>query len=423
MIQPDESNPISKSLQGNQPILSDQSLSPDFWRYLADSMSQREADGLSRFRNVSNSDISTAVERNGYRLIQFGSNDYLGLSVSSELEARVASQERSQPMLAQNETRAHRFGSGASPLVTGYSSHHEALADAIATFEGAEDALVFSSGYAANVGVVSALASPQDVIFSDQLNHASLIDGCRLSKAKTHVYPHGDIAELRCLVQKHRHQGRFAFVITDSIFSMDGDLAPLMELNQLCTEYDMLVIVDEAHGTGVYGHTGRGLCEHLYIDSPRFVRIGTLSKAVGCIGGFVSGDALLIQWLANHCRSWIYSTAMPIPTVVRCRHAIEMVQAMHSQRSALQAMSIKLRGRLRDLGHIVGAGDSPIVPVYFPSVVDVVKASNHLLQSGLYVPAIRPPTVPEGKCMLRISLCALHTNEQLDQLVDALADV
>jgi len=314
-----------------------------------------------------------------------------------------------------------KFGSGASPLVTGHTSAHARLVQSISEFENTENAIVFSSGYAANLGTVAALAAKEDVIFSDSLNHASLIDGCRLSRAQVIVYPHSDFVALVDLVKRNRHRGRFAFVATDSVFSMDGDLAPLTEINSLCNEYDMQCILDEAHATGVYGHNGRGLTEHTEVSTERIISIGTLSKAVGCSGGFVAGSKLLIDWLTNHARSWIYSTASTVPNAAGANKALSLVQHMNLERVELSKTAILLRARLTSLGYEVGQGDSPIIPVYLNDTANVLQFSQKLLDAGLYVPAIRPPTVPENKSLLRISLSVKHTDEEIERLAQAFA--
>ena len=372
-------------------------------------MSERRSHGLARQVVVSRALGPTTIERHGREVINFGSNDYLGLAWHSDL-VRAGFQNTALPS---------KFGSGASPLVTGHTQIHADLVSAISAFEGTETAIVFSSGYAANLGTVAAIASKDDVIFSDSLNHASLIDGCRLSRAKVVVYPHCDMASLRQLVQAHRQCGKFAFVVTDSVFSMDGDLAPLCEIEKLCQEFDMQCIMDEAHATGVYGNVGRGLAEHLEVPLERLIRIGTLSKAVGCIGGFVSGNPLLIDWLTNHARSWIYSTATPIPNAAAAIRALSLVQSMDQQRRELRQKSTTIRSKLGELGLRVGHGDSPIIPVYFREAIEVVEKSRRLLELGIYVPAIRPPTVPRGNSLLRISLSTSHSEHELNRLTSA----
>ena len=407
MMQPAKSNPIPQSTRQERHILSDKSSHSAFWCHLDESLAKRRGLGLSRECVVSQPVGPTTLTRNGVNAIHFGSNDYL--AVAWHPEVRRAAVEATLSLA--------KFGSGASPLVTGHTTVHADLVHAICDFEQTQSAIVFSSGYAANVGTVAALVGKQDVIFSDSLNHASLIDGCRLSRAEVIVYPHCDFVALAKLVKLNRHRGRFAFVATDSVFSMDGDLAPLREIDSLCHEYDMQCILDEAHATGVYGHHGRGLMEHIDLSSERMVSIGTLSKAVGCSGGFVAGPKLLIDWLTNHARSWIYSTASTIPNAAAATKAISLVQAMHLERVELAKKSISLRASLTALGFEVGQGDSPIIPVYVNDATKVLQFSQKLMDAGIYVPAIRPPTVPENKSLLRISLSTKHTHDEMERLV------
>lgn len=413
MIQPAESNPIPPSADQERHILTDKSSQRAFWPHLEDTLANRSAIGLSRRCHVSEQIGPTTISRNGMVAINFGANDYLGLSWHPEvwLAAVDAAHLR------------QKFGSGASPLVTGQTPDHQHLMQCISEFEGTENAIIFSSGYAANVGTVASLATKEDVIFSDRLNHASLIDGCRLSGAQTIVYPHCDVEALHDLVSANRHRGRFAFVATDSVFSMDGDLAPLIQIDMLCREFDMQCLLDEAHATGVYGDTGRGLTEHLNVCTERIVSVGTLSKAIGCVGGFVAGRRVLIEWLMNHARSWVYSTASTIPNVAAACKSISLVRGMQSERSALATQAIELRSKLRGLGFEVGGGDSPIVPIYMNDTRSVMQISQRLLEAGVFVPAIRPPTVPENRSLLRISLSIKHTSDELDRLVSVLARV
>ena len=200
---------------------------------------------------------------------------------------------------------------------------------------------------------------------------------------------------------------------------MDGDLAPLSEIAGLCEEFDMQCVVDEAHATGVYGRFGRGLTEHLNVSSERMIRIGTLSKAVGCVGGFVAGNPLLIDWLTNHARSWIYSTAMTFPNTLAAIRALSLVHDMQDERKLLEQKATSIRLKLNKLGFRVGSGTSPIIPVYFHDAVEVIEKCQRLLEQGIYVPAIRPPTVPAGTSLLRISLSAVHSEQELTQLVSA----
>lgn len=393
--------------------MTDKSSHSAFWSHLEAALEIRHAKSLNRKCSITEPLGPTTISRNGTNAVNFGANDYLGLCWHPEV--RQAAFEASQLL--------QKFGSGASPLVTGQTPQHAKLRQSIAEFKNCQDAIVFSSGYAANVGTVAALASKEDIIFSDSLNHASLIDGCRLSRAQIMIYPHCDKEALRQLVQQNRHRGRFAFIATDSVFSMDGDLAPLAEIAELCDEFDLHCILDEAHATGVYGANGQGLAEHLNLSSNRIVSIGTLSKALGCVGGFVAGPSVLIEWLTNFARSWVYSTASTIPNAAAACKAIALAQAMTTERILLAEQAEKLRDRLSQLNYRVGCGDSPIIPVYINDPTQVLLMSERLLQMGVYVPAIRPPTVPENGSLLRISLSVSHLDAEVDTLVKAFESV
>lgn len=411
MNYPAKSNPISQSADQEQHILTDNSSHPAFWTHLAQAMEVRRALGLSRNCTVSQPLGPTTISRNGVVAINFGANDYLGLSWHPEVRRAALESAR----------RTRKYGSGASPLVTGQTSEHFDLVESIASFKETESAIVFSSGYAANVGTVAALATIEDIIFSDSLNHASLIDGCRLSRAQVVIYPHCNYFALRELVRLNRHRGRFAFVATDSVFSMDGDLAPLVEIDSLCREFDLICLLDEAHATGVYGTNGRGLAEHVGVSNDRIVSVGTLSKSLGCVGGFVAGPNVLIDWLTNHARSWIYSTASTVPDAAAACRAVSLVREMQNERIELARLATEVRSRLVGFGLEVGKGDSPIVPIYINDARQVMQFSEQLLKAGVYVPAIRPPTVPENRSLLRISLSIAHSADEIDRLLQVTA--
>jgi 8-amino-7-oxononanoate synthase len=411
--------------------------SNDFWAHLDTLQHERQQSGLARQRRVWHP-ISPRLMADdvGREFVNFGSNDYLSMSWHPEV-AQAMRDGSTTGIDSKFETNAYRCGSGASPLVTGYSNDHQALARSIADFEQTEDALLFASGFAANVGTVSALASQGDVVFSDQLNHASLIDGCRLSRAKVIVFPHNDMQALEELVQRHRSDGHRAFVVTDSLFSMDGDVARLAEILQLCEAMNMMGIVDEAHATGVYGNRGTGLIEALGLESDRWIRTGTLSKAIGCMGGFVAGPRRLTDWLCNAARTYVYSTAAPAPLLRAAKKSISLISRMNNERTQLRERSRELRNRLRNLGFRVGGDESPIVAIYVTGSSDrpnegastnhasrvVMEWSSQLQEHGLFVPGIRPPTVPESGCLLRVSLNTSHTEGDLDRLVRTLANV
>jgi 8-amino-7-oxononanoate synthase len=364
--------------------------------------------GLRRRLAVRRGSQAPRVSLDGRLLVNFGSNDYLGLASDPRLAAA-----------AQDVAQTDGWGSGASPLVSGYADVHQRLEEQLAQFEGTEAALVFGSGFAANAGCLAAMVGAGDVVYSDRKNHASLLDGCRLSRADVRVYPHGDWQALERLLD---HSGRYRrrLIATDSLFSMDGDLAPLAELVDLAERYDAMLMIDEAHATGVFGHHGRGVAEHLGVDGRIPIRIGTLSKALGSIGGFVAGSRTLIEWLVNRARPYVFSTASPAPMAAASLAALEIVRTEPHRREGLLSQADWLRARLAEQGWNTGQSVSQIIPVLVGEPERAVTLSAALRDRGYFVPAIRPPTVPDGESCLRISLSSAHTREMLAGLLEAI---
>jgi 8-amino-7-oxononanoate synthase len=364
--------------------------------------------GLYRVRRKVQSAQGPRILWRNREFINFSSNDYLNLAGDPRLARAAAS-----------AARRYGVGAGASPLVSGYLPPVRHLERALAAWEGTEAALVFSSGFAANVGVVSALASPKDVVFSDALNHSSLIDGCRLSSAQVQVYRHVDLEHLEDLLIRHGPEARRRIVVTDSVFSMDGDWAPLREILALSQKHDALLLVDEAHATGVLGEHGRGLTEFLLgpecIAHGRLIKVGTLSKALGSQGGFVCGNRTLIEGLVNRCRPYIYSTGLAPPCAAAARRALRVVQEEPHRRRHLLAIAAVFRARLQNLGFAIPSW-SQIVPVIVGDASAAMELSARLAEAGFLVPAIRPPSVPEGTSRLRISLTAGHTDDDVERL-------
>ncbi len=343
----------------------------------------------------------------GRSVLIFGSNDYLGLA----REPRVVDAARKA---------AAEWGSGAtgSRLTTGCFGLHADLEQEIAALKGTEDALLFGSGYLAAVGTIPALAGKGDLILSDALNHACLIDGCRLSRAEVRVYRHGDAAHARELLADGASFRR-RLLVTDGVFSMDGDLAPLEALQEFCEETDTWLMVDDAHGTGVLGATGAGTAEHLGLSGQVPIQMGTLSKALGAEGGFIAGSRVLIDYLRNRARSFIFSTA-PVPaTVAAARAALRFVREEPERHTRLREISQRMRQSLRELGFQVPSGDTPIVPVIVGEASRALRLAEGLEERGVWVPAIRPPTVPEGTARLRVSLNASHTDADLERALAA----
>lgn len=345
-------------------------------------------------------------------LINFGSNDYLGLSCHPEIIGIV-----------QSFVAEYGWGSGASPLVTGRSEAHYLLEETIARFEDAEASLIFSTGYAANVAAIVTLVGKGDGIFSDQLNHASLIDGCRLSGAEICRYQHVSLQDLSEKLAQNRSRFVRAIIVTDSLFSMDGDLAPIQEICDLAERYDCLVVADEAHATGIYGAKGEGWCHATGCGHRVFVRTGTLSKAIGGLGGFLVGPQALIDLALHRGRAYMFSTSMPAVMAMASIKAFELLPALEKEREFLRYRGRELRQLLRMQGWQVGGDDSPIIPIYIGDPNLCLLFSQRLMEKGFYVPAIRPPTVPRDKSLLRLSLTTAHGVEVDRQFLEALADL
>ncbi len=378
-------------------------------RWIEGQLAELDAAGLRRQLGTHFGPQQVRLQVGNQQFTNFGSNDYLGLAADLRLSAaaaRVAAEEG--------------WGAGASPLLTGHSQAHQQLERRLAEFEGTEAALLFSSGYAANLGAICALVGRGDAIYADQKNHASMIDGCRLSRADVHVFPHRDWRALESLLatsESYRHR----LIATESIFSMDGDRAPLAEIAVLAERFDCMLLVDEAHATGVFGQRGRGLAEELGVEDRVAIRVGTLSKALGCAGGFVCGKASLIEWLINRARAYVFSTATPPAMSAAALQAIEIVEAEPSRRATLLERSADLRERLRRQGWNVGVSESQIIPLLVGEPNAAMRLASQLRDRGLLVPGIRPPSVPAGEALLRISLSSAHTPEMIDELVAALA--
>lgn len=326
------------------------------------------------------------------------------------------------------------MGAAASPLVSGWTRDHQRLTDAILAFEVAESGLIFSSGYAACMGTIAGLAEAGDLILSDQLNHASLIDGCRLAPATVKIFPHIDVATLVQKLERLRPNFDQCWIVTDAVFSMDGTTAPLAELCDVADRFDASLIVDEAHATGVLGPQGRGWAHHLGVHDRIPVRIGTLSKAIGLQGGFVVGPEVLMERMINRCRPFIYSTAL---TPLMASKAAELIRDMHDRditgprrsqlhdrietlRKTLSNESACMRGQGIRIPGTTSKTPTPILPLVVGSDLSALDLAQHLESQQVRTVAIRPPTVPEGSARIRISLSALHTNEDLDRLVSAL---
>lgn len=378
--------------------------------YVAHAIRELKEKGLYRQLKVLDSPPAASVKVGRKTVLVFCSNDYLGLATDARMKTA-----------AQRAVRAWGTGAGASRLISGNIAPYRNLERAVSKLKGAEAALVFSSGYATNLGVITSLAGPGDLILSDALNHASIVDACRLSRAGLHVYAHRDVEALEALLLKRPAGGR-VMVVTDGVFSMDGDLAPLPELIALCRRYGALLVVDDAHGTGVIGPEGRGVFDHFGIREKDAVQVGTFSKALGSLGGFVAASAGMVDFLLNHARSLIYSTGLPPAVLAANMEAIRIVTEEPSRRRHLQRLTQRLRAALKPLGFHFEDGPAPIIPLVVGETDEATRLSSFLWDEGIFTPPIRPPTVPEGQSRLRISLSALHRQEDVDRLVYAVKD-
>lgn len=378
-------------------------------RDFAAELAARESAGLTRTRRLVSGPQQPALTSDGQRVLGFCSNDYLGLASHPAIAAAVAS---ALPVTG--------VGGAASHLICGHHEAHHQLELRLAAFTGRSAALFFSTGYMANLGVISALAGRGDTIFSDRLNHASIIDGCILSRAKVQRYPHNDVDALAGkLAKTDGHK----LVVTDGVFSMDGDLAPLRELAVLCKAHDALLVVDDAHGLGVLGARGGGSLQQLGLSEEEVpLLIGTLGKAVGTSGAFVAGPQLLIDYLVQKARTYIYTTAMPPALAVATCTSLELIQGEPERRTHLQHLIRRFREEAEVLGYTLMPSSTPIQPILVGDNWTALTLSQELEERGLLVTAIRPPTVPEGEARLRVTLSAAHSDADLDRLLAALAE-
>ena len=377
--------------------------------WIADELDTLSGQGLLRELQTRESPpVAGMVQLDGVALVNFGSNDYLGLAADERLIDAV-----------KHCSGQHGWGAGGSSLVNGRGTLHRRLEQEIARFKKTEAALLFPTGFAANVGAVTSLVGRGDTVFSDELNHASLIDGCRLSGASIHVYRHHDTSHLAELLQAASGAGR-RLIVTDSVFSMNGDVAPLDALAELAEQYEAMLLVDEAHACGVLGHCGRGACEQLAVESRVDLQVGTLSKAFGSLGGYITGSDELIQWICNRARTYMFSTAQPEAISAASLAALEIVQADAPRRLRVVESASRLRQILNGLGFNTAGSSTQIIPLIVGDNDRAVAMSRELRNRGFYVPAIRPPAVPNHLARLRISLSSQHTEDQLQRFRDCL---
>ncbi|HZS11060.1 MAG TPA: 8-amino-7-oxononanoate synthase [Nitrospirales bacterium] len=360
-------------------------------------------------RELRTSDVrGSSVEIDGHRLIALASNDYLGLSRHPTLiEAAVEA------------TRRFGVGAGAARLLSGTRLPHTELEAALARFKQTDASLVFGSGYLTNIGVIPALIGRGGLILMDRLCHASLWDGCRLSGADVRMFEHNDVTDLDRLLRERR-SGRAALIVTEGVFSMDGDLSPLPDLLTVAERYDAMVLVDDAHGTAVMGASGRGTPEHFGVEKRMWFQMGTLGKALGTSGGYIAGEAAFVSVLVNTARSFIYATAPPPATAAAACAALSVVQREPERRVRLWANRTRLMTGIQERGFRTTATETPIIPILIGDAERALALARRLTELGIYAPAIRPPTVPEGASRLRLTVTSDHSEQEIDTVVAAL---
>jgi len=378
----------------------------------ADELSALRAEGLHRSMRVIHGAQGSRVELDGRQVLLFCSNNYLGLADHPALKR------------ASVQGSALGAGSGASRLVSGTMELHARLEARIASFKGTEKALLFNSGYAANTGIISALVGRGDAIFSDRLNHASIVDGAQLSRAGFFRYPHRDMDVLERMLQEKGGKGR-RLIVTDGVFSMDGDIAPLARLVQLARRYDALLMVDDAHGCGVLGASGRGSAELCGVLDGIDVQMGTLGKGFGSFGAYAAASAEICDYLVNKARSFIFSTSLPPAVLAASLAALELVDSPEGDelRERLADNLALFKGRLTASGFQTMGSETQIVPIFVGPAQATMEFSRQLLEEGLFVQGIRPPTVPAGSCRLRCTIMATHEAGDLEQAAQSIAKV
>ncbi len=370
--------------------------------FFRDEINDLKKKGLYRELRTVEGEQDSSVLINGKRVLMFSSNNYLGLANHPGIKKA-----------SMDAALYYGTGSGGSRLISGSMEVHRTLEKELALFKGTDGALLFSSGYHANVGAISALAGEGDLILSDEFNHASIVDGCRLSRGEVRVYKHGDMNSLKEILRRSSKFKR-RLIVTDSVFSVDGDIAPLPDIVDLAEKYSALVMVDDAHGTGVLGKKGKGAIEHFGLEGKVEIQMGTLGKALGSFGAYIAGSEDLIQYLVNKTRSLLYTTALPPSVCGSALAALKILGERPELVSQLRNNASYFRKGMRDLGYPISESGTPILPLILRDPFVTMNMARSLFDEGVYVQGIRPPTVPEGTSRLRITLMASHTREQLD---------
>jgi len=348
----------------------------------------------------------------GKDVLNFCSNNYLGLANHPKIVEA-----------AKEATKKYGVGPAAVRSIAGTTDLHVQLEERLAKFKGAEDVITFQSGFNANLGTISALVGKEDVIFSDRLNHASIIDGCRLSGAKIVAYEHNDPGALEDAIKDNAPNYRRSLIITDGVFSMDGDIAPLPNLVEVARKYDILIMVDDAHGEGVLGKGGRGIVDHFGLHGKVDIEVGTMSKAFGVVGGIVAGDKVIIEWLRQRGRPFLFSSAVTAPDAAACLAAVDLLEESTELVDKLWANAKYFKEEMKKLGFDTGVSETPITPVMLGEAPLAQQFSRELFENGVFAMAIGFPTVAKGKARIRVMISAAHDNDDLGQGLDAFAKV
>jgi len=379
--------------------------------HITDELIKIKESGLYRNLTAVENAQDTHIVIEGKTYLSFCSNNYLGLANHPSVVAAV-----------KDAVELYGWGAGASRLVSGNMTLHKTLENEISKFKKKDAAIVFPTGYMANLGVITSLVSNGDLVICDKLNHASIIDGCRLSGANFRVYAHCNMEKLENILKKSAKYN-CKLIVTDSVFSMDGDLAPLPDLVKIAAKYNAMLMVDEAHGTGVFGGNGRGVVEHYNLSNEVYVVMGTLSKAIGSLGGYVSGDSDLISYLRNKARTFMYTTALPPAVCAASIAGIKLIQEDPSMRVSLWNNVRFIKDKLNSLNINTISSESQIIPILIGDAKKAVKVSKLLYENGILIPAIRPPTVPANSSRLRMTVMSSHTKQDLERLSQTLSDI
>jgi glycine C-acetyltransferase len=379
--------------------------------YLSRQLAELRAEGLYNHIRTIESPMAGRIVVDGHNVLNFCANNYLGLANHPRLKEA-----------AKGAIDRYGIGPGAVRTIAGTMTLHAELEERLAAFKNAEAVITFQSGFAANLATIPALVGRGDVIFSDRLNHASIIDGCRLSRAQIVAYEHNDVDDLRRRIAETAEYGQ-RLIITDGVFSMDGDIAPLPELYEVAREHDILLMVDDAHGEGVLGRGGRGIVDHFDLHGRVDIEVGTMSKAFGVVGGIVAGKQVIVEWLRQRGRPFLFSSAMTVPDVAACLEAVDMLSESEDLVQRLWKNSDFLKRELANLGFDTGHTQTPIIPVILGEAPLAQEFSRKLFEQGVFAMAIGYPTVPKGAARIRVMNTAAHTPDDLEQAIAAFQTV